>query len=90
MSEIKICEVRCPNCRKWFSSKIAQFEDAETFRRAITYKNAEPCPHCKTMISRQRNHEILEKDNTGKVIRETSVYMISNLYKYPLKKWTFK
>ncbi|AAM31156.1 MULTISPECIES: hypothetical protein [Methanosarcina] len=72
MSEIKICEVRCPNCRKWFSSKIAQFEDAETFRRAITYKNAEPCPYCKTMISHDKEiMRFLEKDNTGKVIRET-------------------
>ncbi|RPJ73279.1 MAG: hypothetical protein EHM20_12490 [Alphaproteobacteria bacterium] len=78
MSTLKSCEVRCTECRKWFSSQIIQFENKGSFLHSVMYKNTELCPYCNTMVIHDKEiMRFVEKDSTGKVIKETR-YMIFN------------
>ena len=72
MSNIKSCEVRCTECKKWFSSQIIQFEDEESFLHSVMYKNTELCPHCNTEVTHDKEiMRFVERDSNGKVIKET-------------------
>ncbi|AKB49435.1 hypothetical protein MSBRW_0182 [Methanosarcina barkeri str. Wiesmoor] len=72
MNSTKSCEVRCTKCKKWFSSQIIQFEDEESFLHSIMYKNTEECPHCKAMVTHDKEiMRFVEKDSNGEVIKET-------------------
>ncbi|HWQ47850.1 MAG TPA: hypothetical protein VN414_02680 [Methanosarcina sp.] len=72
MDNRKDCEVRCTKCRKWFSSKLLQFEDEESFLHSVMYKNTESCPYCNIMVTHDKEvMRFVEKDSTGKVIKET-------------------
>ncbi len=71
MSSTKSCEVRCTRCRRWFRSQI-QFEDGESFLQSVMYKNTETCPHCKTLVTHDKEiMRFVERDSNGKVIKET-------------------
>lgn len=66
------CEIRCTQCRKWFSSQIIQFEDEESFLRSVMYKNTELCPYCNTEVTYDKEiMKYIEKDSSGEVIKET-------------------
>ncbi len=72
MSNTKSCEVRCTKCRRWFRSQIIQFGDEESFLQSVMYKNAETCPHCKTLVTHDKEiMRFVERDSNGKVVKET-------------------
>lgn len=72
MNKAKDCEVRCTQCRMWFSSQIIQFEDEESFLHCVMYGNTEPCPYCNTMVTHDKEiMRFIERDNDGKVVKET-------------------
>jgi len=72
MNRLKCCEVRCIKCRRWFCSQVLQFESAETFLSTVMYNNTEPCPHCNTIITHDKEiMRFVEKDSNGKIIKET-------------------
>lgn len=73
MSKKSKCQIKCLNCKKWFSSPI-QFEDSESFFTSYLMGYTIQCPHCKKMTL-VNNHniffdaEMTRKDKKKRLMR---------------------
>ncbi len=70
MSQKTKCQIKCLNCKRWFSSPI-QFGDATSFFASYLAGNEAQCPHCGLMTDCNKDNMLFDERNSeGKVIHE--------------------